>query len=72
MNWAGWPTSPPDYAKLIAIGTEGIAAEAEKYQKDIARGSETWCFYEGVKIILAGLARFGERYAGYGPGNGRG
>jgi pyruvate formate-lyase/glycerol dehydratase family glycyl radical enzyme len=54
----------PDYAKLIAIGTEGIAAEAEKYQNDIPRGSETWCFYEGVKIILAGLARFGERYAG--------
>ena len=53
----------PDYAKLIAVGTEGIAAEAEGYQKDVPRGSETWCFYEGVKIILAGLARFGERYA---------
>ncbi|MEK7826780.1 MAG: pyruvate formate lyase family protein, partial [Thermodesulfobacteriota bacterium] len=54
----------PDYAKLIAVGTEGIAAEAEGYQKDAPRGSETWCFYEGVKIIAAGLARFGERYAG--------
>jgi len=54
----------PDYQKLIAVGTEGIAAEAEGYQKDAPRGSETWCFYEGVKIILAGLARFGERYAG--------
>lgn len=54
----------PDYAKLIAVGTEGIAAEAEGYQKDAPPGSETWCFYEGVKIILAGLARFGERYAG--------
>jgi pyruvate formate-lyase/glycerol dehydratase family glycyl radical enzyme len=54
----------PDYAKLIAVGTEGITAEAERYQKDAPRGTEAWCFYEGVKIILAGLARFGERYAG--------
>ena len=54
----------PDYAKLIAVGTEGIVAEAEGYQKDAPRGSEAWCFYEGVKIIVAGLARFGERYAG--------
>ncbi|MHB9097899.1 MAG: pyruvate formate lyase family protein, partial [Syntrophales bacterium] len=54
----------PDYAKLIAVGTEGIAAEAEGYQKGAPWGSEAWCFYEGVKIILAGLARFGERYAG--------
>jgi pyruvate formate-lyase/glycerol dehydratase family glycyl radical enzyme len=54
----------PDYGKLIAIGTEGIAAEAEGYQKDAPLGSETWCFYEGVKIIAEGLARFGERYAG--------
>jgi pyruvate formate-lyase/glycerol dehydratase family glycyl radical enzyme len=54
----------PDYAKLIAVGTEGIAAEAEAYQKDAPRGSEAWCFYEGVKIIFEGLACFGERYAG--------
>ncbi|MCX5823270.1 MAG: formate acetyltransferase [Deltaproteobacteria bacterium] len=54
----------PDYQKLIAVGTEGIAAEAEGYQKAAPRGSDAWCFYEGVKIILAGLARFGERYAG--------
>jgi len=54
----------PDYQKLIAVGTEGIATEAEGYQKDAPRGSETWCFYEGVKIIAEGLARFGERYAG--------
>jgi pyruvate formate-lyase/glycerol dehydratase family glycyl radical enzyme len=54
----------PDYAKLIAIGTEGIAAEAGGYQKSAPLGSETWCFYEGVKIITEGLARFGERYAG--------
>jgi len=53
----------PDYAKLIAVGTEGIAAEAGGYQKDAPPGSEKWCFYEGVKIISAGLARFGERYA---------
>lgn len=53
----------PDYAKLIALGTEGIAAEAEARQRDVPRDSEAWRFYEGVKIILAGLARFGERYA---------
>lgn len=53
----------PDYAKLIAVGTEGISAEAESYQRDVPRDSEAWCFYQGVKIILAGLARFGERYA---------
>lgn len=54
----------PDYAKLIAVGTEGIAAEAAGFQKDAPLGSETWCFYEGVRIIAEGLARFGERYAG--------
>ncbi len=54
----------PDYGKLIAVGTEGIATEAAGFQKDASPGSETWCFYEGVKIIADGLARFGERYAG--------
>jgi pyruvate formate-lyase/glycerol dehydratase family glycyl radical enzyme len=54
----------PDYQKLIAVGTEGIVAEAAGFQKDAPRGSETWCFYEGVKIIADSLARFGERYAG--------
>jgi len=54
----------PDYGKLIAVGTEGIAAEAVGYQKDAPPGSETWCFYEGVKIVAEGLARFDQRYAG--------
>ncbi|MDI6725614.1 MAG: pyruvate formate lyase family protein [Smithellaceae bacterium] len=54
----------PDYGKLIAVGTSGIAAEAAGFQQDAPRGSETWCFYEGVKIIAEGLARYGERYAG--------
>jgi formate C-acetyltransferase len=53
----------PDYGKLIAVGTDGISAEAGVYQKDTPRNSEVWCFYEGVKIIAEGLARFGERYA---------
>jgi len=53
----------PDYEKLIAVGTSGIAAEAAGFQKEAPPGSEMWCFYEGVKIIAAGLARFGERYA---------
>jgi pyruvate formate-lyase/glycerol dehydratase family glycyl radical enzyme len=54
----------PDYGKLIAVGTEGIAAEAAEFQQHTHRGSDTWCFYEGVKIIAEGVARFGERYAG--------
>ncbi|MBA4423884.1 MAG: formate acetyltransferase, partial [Syntrophus sp. (in: bacteria)] len=54
----------PDYGKIIAVGTEGIAAEAAGFQKDASPGSEAWCFYEGVKIIADGLARFGQRYAG--------
>jgi pyruvate formate-lyase/glycerol dehydratase family glycyl radical enzyme len=54
----------PDYGKLIAVGTEGIAAEADGCQKHVSRGSDAWNFYDGVKIIAEGLARFGERYAG--------
>jgi formate C-acetyltransferase len=53
----------PDYQKLIAVGTEGIAVEAAGFQKDTPGGSEAWCFYEGVQIIAESLARFGERYA---------
>ncbi len=54
----------PDYKKLITIGTEGIAKEAETLQKKAMQGSDAWHFYEGVKIIVQALARFGERYAG--------
>ncbi|MEW6334575.1 MAG: pyruvate formate lyase family protein [Thermodesulfobacteriota bacterium] len=53
----------PDYGKLIAVGTEGIAAEALEAQNHVPPGSEAWSFYEGVQIVLEGLARFGERYA---------
>ncbi len=54
----------PDYEKLINSGTDGIIQEVHELQKGVAPGSEKWCFYEGVKIIAEGLARFGERYGG--------
>ncbi|MBA4366749.1 MAG: formate acetyltransferase [Desulfobacterium sp.] len=53
----------PDYQKLIKIGTNGIAAEAEAYQQKTDLGEEPWYFYEAVKIIAKALARFGQRYA---------
>ena len=33
------------------------------YQKKVQKNSESWNFYEGVKIITKGLESFGERYA---------
>ena len=53
----------PDYEKLINIGTEGIITKANEMQQDAKRESEKWVFYEGVKIAVEALARFGERYA---------
>lgn len=53
----------PDYEKLIRTGTSGFIEEAESRQRGVDKGSEAWNFYEGVKIISEGLARFGERYA---------
>jgi pyruvate formate-lyase/glycerol dehydratase family glycyl radical enzyme len=53
----------PDYEKLIAVGTDGIIAEARKFQDRTDEGSDKWNFYRGVQIIAEGLARFGERYA---------
>ncbi|MCC6766260.1 MAG: formate acetyltransferase [Deltaproteobacteria bacterium] len=53
----------PDYAKLIAIGTDGIAKEARAAQQLHGPASEQWAFLEGVAIIADALARFGERYA---------
>jgi pyruvate formate-lyase/glycerol dehydratase family glycyl radical enzyme len=53
----------PDYEKLVAMGTEGIAAEAAERQAKTEAGSERWLFFQGVKIAAEGLARFGERYA---------
>jgi len=53
----------PDYEKLIAVGTDGIKAQADELQQKTKGSSETWLFYEAVKIICEGLSRFGERYA---------
>jgi formate C-acetyltransferase len=53
----------PDYGKLIRLGTEGISAEARRYQTGVPEGSDQWHFYEAVQCIAEGLARFGERYA---------
>ena len=53
----------PDYEKLISVGTEGIISEVNELQKEAHRNSHKWNFYEAVKIIAEGLARFGQRYS---------
>jgi formate C-acetyltransferase len=53
----------PDYEKLMTIGAEGIAQDAEKHQAECEPGSDEWYFHEAVKTIAEGLALFGERYA---------
>ena len=53
----------PDYETLLSIGTDGYRERAEELQRGAEKGSDQWNFYEGVKIIAEGLARFGERYA---------
>ncbi|PKN84072.1 MAG: formate acetyltransferase, partial [Deltaproteobacteria bacterium HGW-Deltaproteobacteria-1] len=53
----------PDYETLLAIGTDGYRHKVSGLQAGTKSGSEEWNFYEGVKIICEGLARFGERYA---------
>ena len=53
----------PDYNKLITMGTRGFYNEACMYQEKTKRNSESWNFYEGVKIITKGLESFGARYA---------
>jgi len=52
----------PDYEKLIRLGTEGIALEAEERQRSFDRDTEEWSFLQGVRIIAEGLAGFGEAY----------
>ncbi|MBP7736870.1 MAG: formate acetyltransferase [Spirochaetes bacterium] len=53
----------PDYETLLAIGTDGYRQKASGLQAGTEPGSGEWNFYEGIKIICEGLARFGERYA---------
>ena len=53
----------PDYAKLLQLGADGIVVQAAARQRETPPGTEAWVFYDAVKIIAEGLARFGERYA---------
>jgi formate C-acetyltransferase len=53
----------PDYEKLVKIGTEGIISEVETLQAQTEKDTPVRHFYESVKIIARGLARFGERYS---------
>jgi formate C-acetyltransferase len=53
----------PDYEKLVGIGTEGIISEVEVLQEQASKDTPKWYFYESVKIIARGLARFGKRYS---------
>ncbi len=53
----------PDYARLIATGTEGIIADARAAMRKFAPDSEKRDFLEAVIIMAEGLAQFGERYA---------
>jgi formate C-acetyltransferase len=53
----------PDYAKLVRSGTQGIVSEVEDLQRGVDENSDSWHFYQAVKIIAGGLAEFGERYA---------
>ncbi|HOU51598.1 MAG TPA: pyruvate formate lyase family protein [Smithella sp.] len=52
----------PDHAKLIALGTDAIKKEIEKY-KSANTDPEKEAFYEAVTICVETLALFGERYA---------
>jgi pyruvate formate-lyase/glycerol dehydratase family glycyl radical enzyme len=54
----------PNYRKLIESGANGLFREAAARQNSVTEGTEQWNFYEGVKTIAEGFARFGERYAG--------
>jgi len=53
----------PNYEKLVRVGTEGIISEAEAVQEKTSKDTGKWHFYESVKIIARGLARFGRRYS---------
>lgn len=52
----------PDYEKLIRVGTDGIVAQARRYQRLVETGSEAWTFYEAVTISAQAFAAFCERY----------
>ena len=60
---AGIAHLAPDYAKLMKVGTEGIAAEARARQRGHAPASAQWSFYESVCTVAEALACFAERYA---------
>jgi formate C-acetyltransferase len=53
----------PDYPSLLALGTEGIAALAQKRQKDFTKGSSEWHFCQAVQFTSETIALFSERYS---------
>ncbi|MEJ2039016.1 MAG: pyruvate formate lyase family protein, partial [Desulfosarcinaceae bacterium] len=53
----------PDYARLVAVGTQGIIAEARRYREVNAAVAGSRDFYDGVVTIAEALERFGRRYA---------
>lgn len=53
----------PDYARLLRLGTNGIACKAKAKQRLYRPGSPEWIFYQAVQIAAQGLAFFGQRYA---------
>jgi len=63
MNEAGGIAHTiPDHEKLIAIGTDGFIAEISTRQAGVQDFSETWHFYEAMKISAQAFALFCGRY----------
>jgi formate C-acetyltransferase len=52
----------PDYEKLVNMGTENIISEVERFQNGMPKHTDSWWFYESVKIIAGALGEFGNRY----------
>jgi formate C-acetyltransferase len=48
----------PDYARLLALGSRGIAAEARRLEAD----AEDPAFYKAVRIVCLGLEEMAEAY----------
>ncbi len=52
----------PDYARLLAGGTDGIRAQAAERLEQVPKGSPEAAFLEAVRIACDGLDAFAERY----------
>ena len=53
----------PDYATLLAIGTDGLAARARAARSNVTPGSRQFAFLDAVEAVADGLATFAQRYA---------